>query len=57
MGIREKLALRQQQQSEKQTDADMKWLDRALFKMSVIIFAGYAIGTVIAMLIERLKRN
>ena len=55
MGIREKLALRQQQQSEKQTDADMKWLDRALFRMSVIIFAGYAIGTVIAMLIERLK--
>ena len=55
MTIREKLAARQQQQSEKKDDANMNWLDRALFKMLVIIFTGYAIGTVIALLIERLK--
>ncbi len=55
MSIREKLAARQRQQSEQKDGAGMKWLDRALLRMSAIIFAGYAIGTVIALLIEKLK--
>lgn len=51
MTIREKIAARDAEEAGR----DRKALDRALWRMSGIILAGYAIGTVIALLIERLK--
>ena len=49
MTIREKIEARNAER--RNTDG----LNRALWRMSGIILAGYAIGTVIALMIERLK--
>lgn len=52
MGIREKIAARQERQAEAENDEE---LDRALFRMAVVIISGYAVSTVIALLIYNLK--
>ena len=55
MGIREKIAARQERQSEAENDEELQRFDRALFRMAVVIISGYAVSTVIALLIYNLK--
>ncbi len=49
MDIREKIA------SRKAEERNGGGINRALLRMAVIIFAGYAIGTVIALMLFALK--
>ncbi len=55
MGIREKIAARQERQAEAESDEELQRFDRALFRMAVVIISGYAVSTVIALLIYNLK--
>ncbi len=55
MGIREKIAARQERQAEAENDEELQRFDRALFRMAVVIISGYAVSTVIALLIYNLK--
>ena len=51
MTIREKIQARE----EERANRDKNSLNQAIKRMAAIILAGYAIGTVIALMIERLK--
>ena len=51
MTIREKIQAREEERANRDKNA----LNQAIKRMAAIILAGYAIGTVIALMIERLK--
>ena len=51
MTIREKIEARELEHGKRDKNA----MNRALWRMAGIIFAGYAIGTIIALMIEKIK--